>query len=88
MEDACRVTLDLWSARDEWTIEADGDMTGEYDPEGDRMFNGDTLNCRALGHRAGDVIGVVDRLSQSLPGMRVVEIGRRRRRRRPGRYLP
>ena len=25
---------------------ADGTMTGEYDPEGDRMFNGDTLNCR------------------------------------------
>jgi len=33
-------------AVDEWTIEADGTMTGEYDPEGDRMFNGDTLNCR------------------------------------------
>lgn len=30
----------LWAATDEWTIEADGDMTGEYDPEGDRMFNG------------------------------------------------
>ena len=46
MEDACPATSDLWVARDEWTIEAAGDLTGEYDPEGDRMFNGDTLNCR------------------------------------------
>ena len=21
-------------------------MAGQYDPDGDRMFNGDTLNCR------------------------------------------
>lgn len=42
----CPATADLWVAVDEWTIEADGIMTGEYDPEGDRMFNGDTLNCR------------------------------------------
>lgn len=42
----CPATADLWAAVDEWTIEADGDMAGEYDPEGDRMFNGDTLNCR------------------------------------------
>lgn len=46
MEDACPATSDLWAARDEWTIEAAGALTGEYDPEGDRMFNGDTLNCR------------------------------------------
>lgn len=42
----CPATADLWAAVDEWTIEADGDMAGQYDPEGDRMFNGDTLNCR------------------------------------------
>jgi hypothetical protein len=46
MEVACPATSNLWAARDEWTIEAAGDLTGEYDPEGDRMFNGDTLNCR------------------------------------------
>jgi len=42
----CPATTDLWAAATEWTIEADGVMTGEYDPDGDRMFNGDTLNCR------------------------------------------
>lgn len=46
MEDACPATSDLWATRDEWTLEADGVLAGEYDPEGDRMFNGDTLNCR------------------------------------------
>lgn len=46
MDVECPSTADLWAAVDEWTIEADGVMTGEYDPEGDRMFNGDTLNCR------------------------------------------
>lgn len=46
MDIECPPTTDLWAAVDEWTIEADGTMTGEYDPEGDRMFNGDTLNCR------------------------------------------
>ncbi len=42
----CPATADLRAATGDWTVEADGDMTGEYDPEGDRMFNGDTLNCR------------------------------------------
>lgn len=46
MDIGCPATADLWAAVGEWAIEADGDMTGEYDPEGDRMFNGDTLNCR------------------------------------------
>lgn len=42
----CPATTDLWAAREEWTITADGDMTGEYDADGDRMFNGNILNCR------------------------------------------
>lgn len=60
MEDACPATSDLWAARDEWTIEAAGDLTGEYDPEGDRMFNGDTLNCRGwLTYRKAGRAGLV-----------------------------
>lgn len=60
MEVACPATSDLWTARDEWTIEAGGDMTGEYDPEGDRMFNGDTLNCRGwLTYRKAGRAGLV-----------------------------
>ncbi|WP_313054501.1 hypothetical protein [Pseudomonas lopnurensis] len=46
MDIECPSTTDLWAAVSEWAIEADGVMTGEYDLEGDRMFNGDTLNCR------------------------------------------
>ncbi|TAL75097.1 MAG: hypothetical protein EPN76_15415 [Burkholderiaceae bacterium] len=45
IDDECPPTLDLWGAVDDWRIEADGKMVGEYDPEGDRMFNGDTLHC-------------------------------------------
>lgn len=60
MGDACPVTSDLWAARDEWTIEATGDLTGEYDPEGDRVFNGDTLNCRGwLTYRKAGRAGLV-----------------------------
>lgn len=39
-------TTNLWAAKTEWLIEANGDMEGEYDPEGDRMFNGNAMNCR------------------------------------------
>jgi hypothetical protein len=35
---------DLWTSPTDWTIGASGTWTGEYDPEGDRMFNGDTLD--------------------------------------------
>jgi hypothetical protein len=60
MEIACPATSDLWAARDEWTIEAAGDLTGEYDPEDDRMFNGDTLNCRGwLTYRKAGRAGLV-----------------------------
>ena len=46
MADECPPTLDLWAATDEWVIEADGELTGEYDPDGDRMYNGHVMNCR------------------------------------------
>lgn len=45
MDMECPPTIDLWTAVDEWQIEARGVMTGEYDPERDRMFTGDTLKC-------------------------------------------
>ncbi|SFT71357.1 hypothetical protein [Paraburkholderia aspalathi] len=60
LPDECPPTTDLWTAVDEWTIEADGEMTGEYDPEGDRMFNGDTLDCRGwLTYRKAGRAGLV-----------------------------
>lgn len=60
MDVECPSTADLWAATDDWTIEGDGDMTGEYDPEGDRMFNGDTLNCRGwLTYRKAGRAGLV-----------------------------
>jgi predicted ATPase len=35
-------------------------MTGEYEPEGDRMFNGNTLNCRGwLTYRKAGRAGLV-----------------------------
>lgn len=37
---------DLWASPTDWTIGASGTWTGGYDPEGDRMFNGDTLHFR------------------------------------------
>ncbi|MFV9654045.1 hypothetical protein ACNFCK_03925 [Pseudomonas sp. NY15366] len=46
MADECLPTADLWAAIDEWIIEADGVMEGEYDPEGDRIYNGHVMNCR------------------------------------------
>lgn len=45
--DKTPATDNLWQARAEWTIEADGDWVGSYDPDADRMFNGDTLHCSA-----------------------------------------
>jgi hypothetical protein len=60
MDLECPATADLWAATDDWMIEADGNMTGEYDPEGDRMFNGDTLNCRgSLTYRKAGRAGLV-----------------------------
>lgn len=42
----CPPVEDLWASVKEWSIQADGVMTGEYDPDGDRMFNGNQLQCR------------------------------------------
>lgn len=38
---------DLWTERESWSASASGTMSGEYDPEGDRMFNGDKVHCSA-----------------------------------------
>lgn len=40
-------TTDLWSEREQWSIEARGEMQGSHDVDSDRMFAGDTLNCFA-----------------------------------------
>ncbi len=45
--DKAPATANLWQARAVWDIEANGDWVGSYDPDADRMFNGDTLNCSA-----------------------------------------
>lgn len=45
--DEAPATDNLWQARAKWTIEADGDWVGSYDPDTDRMFNGDMLHCSA-----------------------------------------
>lgn len=60
MDVECPKTEDLWSANGEWTISAQGVMKGKYDPDGDRMFNGDTLNCSgALTYRKAGRAGLV-----------------------------
>jgi hypothetical protein len=46
MDDKIVTSGELWSSVDEWSIEDTGTLTGEYDPEGDRMFNGNTLNVK------------------------------------------
>jgi hypothetical protein len=46
-QDETPTTDNLWQARTVWAIEADGNWVGSYDPDADRMFNGDTLNCSA-----------------------------------------
>lgn len=38
---------DLWIANSEWRISVQGTLTGEYDPEGDRMFNGNEIGVSA-----------------------------------------
>lgn len=60
MDLECPLTEDLWAATDEWTIQANGDMAGQYDPDGDRMFTGDTLNCCGwLSYRKAGRAGLV-----------------------------
>lgn len=42
--DATTTSGDLWASPTEWSIEASGTLSGEYDPDGDRMYNGHELN--------------------------------------------
>lgn len=44
LEDEATTSGDLWASPTEWSIEASGTMSGEYDPDGDRMYNGHELN--------------------------------------------
>ncbi len=46
LPDEVTATEDLWEARTDWWILADGDLKGGHDVHSDRMFSGDTLNCR------------------------------------------
>ncbi len=46
-QDETPATDNLWQAQTVWTIEAYGDWVGSYDPDSDRMSNGDTLHCSA-----------------------------------------
>ncbi|WP_312830802.1 hypothetical protein [Pantoea eucrina] len=52
MDDNIITSGDLWASVHEWTIEDTGTLTGEYDPEGDRIFNGNTLNVKGRLHFA------------------------------------
>lgn len=47
LDEGCPKVEDLWAARDVWSISTTGTMTGSYDPDGDRMYTGDSLNCWA-----------------------------------------
>lgn len=44
LNDEVTVSGDLWGSPSEWSIEASGVLYGEYDPEGDRMYNGHQFN--------------------------------------------
>lgn len=60
VEVAYPTTSDLWAARGERTIKAAGDLKGVYDPEDERVFNGDALNCRGwLTYRKAGQAGLV-----------------------------
>ncbi len=56
---------DLWSARNAWSASANGTMSGNYHPDGDRVFNGDKVHCSATvfylkAGRAGLVFDTLD----------------------------
>ncbi|MDM3065717.1 hypothetical protein [Citrobacter sp. CK180] len=40
------ISGDLWKAVDKWSIEDTGTLSGEYDPEGHRMYNGHIFNVK------------------------------------------
>ncbi len=59
-------THNLWQARTEWTIEAEGDWIGSYDTDADRIFNGDTLNCSAkLRYEKAGRSGLIESYSEA-----------------------
>lgn len=43
MDEDFKFSGDLWTSPEEWSIEDSGTLVGEYDPDGHRVFNGDTL---------------------------------------------
>lgn len=67
--DGTPATANLWQARAEWAIEADGEWVGSYDPDADRMFNGDTLNCSAkLSYDKAGRAGLIESGSEAYAG--------------------
>jgi len=48
MDDKLVTSGNLWTSINEWTIEDTGTIEGEYDPEGDRMYNGHQLDVRGI----------------------------------------
>jgi len=46
---------DLWQSRDDWSMTVNGTLTGEYDPEGDRPYNGNEVwvGCVVFFAKAG-----------------------------------
>lgn len=48
MDQNINISGELWSAVDEWSIEDTGTLSGEYDPEGHRMYNGHIFNYKGF----------------------------------------
>lgn len=48
MDDKVETSGNLWTSINEWKIEDTGTIEGEYDPEGDRMYNGHQLDVRGV----------------------------------------
>ncbi|EKK3980571.1 hypothetical protein PU707_002855 [Cronobacter sakazakii] len=46
MDEDYSISGDLWTALNEWSLEDTGTLSGEYDPEGHRMYNGHTFNVK------------------------------------------
>lgn len=46
MDQNFSISSDFWTALQEWSIEDTGTLTGSYDPEGDRMYNGHMFNVK------------------------------------------
>jgi hypothetical protein len=57
---------DLWQSTTHWEIEGYGKLVGSYDPDGDRMFNGDTLDVwgKLIYKKAGRAGLIFDELEE------------------------